>query len=189
MKTTKSLFTIVAVLFAATTFAQDFTTDLEKTTIIWEGKKVGGAHYGNIMLKEGNFTLKNNQITAGTFVIDMNSITNNDIESNEWRVKLIKHLKSDDFFGVATYPTAKLTVTKSSVFKANKATVNGELSIKGKNHPIEFEVTRKGNSYTALITVDRSKYDVRYGSKSFFDNLGDKVIDDEFTLNINLVVN
>jgi polyisoprenoid-binding protein YceI len=188
MKTIKTLFAIVAVLFATTTFAQDFKADATKTTIKWEGKKVGGAHDGNILLKEGSFSVNNNQITSGTFVIDMGSITNNDIESDEWRGKLIKHLKSDDFFGVETYPTATLKVTKSSKFKGNKSTVTGDLTIKGKTHPIEFEITKKEKSYSTLLTIDRSRYDVRYGSKSFFDNLGDKVIDDKFTLDIHLVV-
>lgn len=188
MKTIKLLFASVAILVATPTFSQNFSANISKSTIKWEAKKIGGAHDGHVKLKEGSFTVKNNQITSGNFVIDMNSITNDDIESDEYRGKLIGHLKSDDFFGVEKYPTAKLVVAKSGKFKNNVTTVTGDLTIKGKTLPIEFEVTKSGKTYTTKLTIDRAKYDIRYGSKSFFDNLGDKVIYDEFTLEISLVV-
>ncbi len=117
----------------------------------------------------------------------MASIKNSDIESDEYRAKLVGHLKSDDFFGVETYPTAKLVITEATAFKNDEATVKGKLTIKKDTHPTEFKVKKSGNAYTATIVVDRSKYDVRYGSSSFFDNLGDKVIYDDFTLNVNIV--
>lgn len=188
MKTIKLLLVVVAILLAAPTFSQEFNANTIKSTIKWEAKKVGGAHEGHVKLIEGSLTVKNNQITSGNFVIDMNSITNDDIESDEYREKLIGHLKSDDFFGVEKYPTAKLTITKSGKFKNHTATVTGDLTIKEKTFPIEFEVTESGKTYTTKLTIDRAKYNIRYGSKSFFDNLGDKVIYDEFTLEISLVV-
>ncbi|TLX74683.1 YceI family protein [Labilibacter sediminis] len=188
MKTISLLIAVVAIIFATPGNAQEFKANTAKSTIKWEGKKIGGAHDGHISLKEGTFTVKNNQITSGTFVIDMNSMTNDDIESDEYRGKLIGHLKSDDFFGVNKYPTAKLVITKSGKFKNNAATVTGDLTIKGKTLPIEFEVKRSNKTYISMLTIDRAKYDIRYGSKSFFDNLGDKVIYDDFTLEINLVV-
>ncbi len=188
MKTIKFLFAATALLVATTTFAQTHQVDASKTTIKWEGKKIGGAHDGNIKLKEGSFTIKGNKISEGTFVIDMNSITNRDIESDEYRGKIVVHLKSDDFFGVEKYPTAKLVVTSSGKFKDNMAKVTGDLTIKGKTHAIEFDVKKDGKNYTTMLTVNRTKYDIRYGSKSFFDNLGDKVIYDDFTLEINLSV-
>jgi polyisoprenoid-binding protein YceI len=102
---------------------------------------------------------------------------------------LVGHLKSDDFFGVEKYPTSNFIITQSSKFDENKATVTGVITIKGKSENISFDVERKNNEYSAKLDIDRSKFDVRYGSNSFFDNLGDKAIDDIFTLDIKLVLN
>ncbi len=188
MKTFKLIITAFIFLMATQTYAQVFKVNTDKSTIKWEGKKVGGAHDGHILIKEGSLTLKGNQLTEGDFLIDMKSITNTDIESDEYKNKLIGHLKSDDFFAVEKFPTAHLKITKSNPFNNNKAKLTGDLTIKGKTAPIEFEVIKDGNTYTTVLIVDRSKYDVRYGSKSFFDNLGDKVIYDEFTLEVKLLV-
>ncbi|SMO73100.1 Polyisoprenoid-binding protein YceI [Saccharicrinis carchari] len=187
MKKIKFVLAAFLILALSGVNAQSYNLDADNATIKWHGKKVTGEHDGEIQLKEGSFTVKDNRITAGTFIIDMKSITNNDIESDEYRNKLVNHLKSDDFFGVEKHPTAKLNITDSSPFSNNVAKVKGDLTIKGTTHPVEFEVTRNDNTYTTELTVDRSKYDVRYGSKSFFDNLGDKMIYDEFTLKVNIM--
>eukprot|EP01155_Anaeramoeba_flamelloides_P001181 Anaeramoba_flamelloidesa1054525_41.p2 GENE.a1054525_41~~a1054525_41.p2 ORF type:complete len:190 (+),score=22.11 a1054525_41:728-1297(+) len=187
MKTMKSLLVAVLVLVSGSMYAQDFTVNASKSTVKWEGKKIGGTHHGHIGIKEGKFSVKGDKLASGTFVIDMQSMTNDDLEDPGYNEKLIGHLKSDDFFSVTEYPTATLKITESTKFKSNKATVKGDLTIKGKTNPIEFEVTRQGNVFTGMLVVDRSKYDVRYGSKSFFDNLGDKVIYDDFTLDVKLV--
>ena len=79
-------------------------------------------------------------------------------------------------------------VTSTTEFKDGKAKITGDLTIKGKTESMSFDVVRNGNDYSTKIDVDRSKFDVRYGSDSFFDNLGDKVIADIFTLDIKLVV-
>jgi polyisoprenoid-binding protein YceI len=100
----------------------------------------------------------------------------------------VGHLKSDDFFSVEQYPTSSLVITGSSRFINDRATVTGRLTIKGKTEPVTFETTRKDGTYSASFGVDRSKFDVRYGSDSFFDNLGDKAIDNVFTLDIQLVM-
>ena len=187
MKTIHLLIAFMALLVASNTSAQLFEVDTNKSTVKWEGKKIGGAHDGHIKFKSGSFTLKDDQITEGSFVIDMNSMTNQDIESQEYKDKLIGHLKSDDFFGTEKYPTAKLIVTEASRFKDKAAKVKGNLTIKGNSNPIEFEIVKEGDSFKTVLTVDRAKYDIRYGSKSFFDSLGDKVIYDDFTLEVNVV--
>lgn len=164
--------------------AQNYTLNPSETNIEWKGEKVTGEHNGNIALKSGEFAIKNNKITSGTFVIDMASMTNLDIEDEGMRNKLMGHLKSDDFFGVETYPTAKLVVTKSTGFKNGEAEVTGDLTIKSNTHPITFKVKKEGNSFNANLTIDRTLYNVRYGSGKFFENLGDKTIYDDFTLKI-----
>lgn len=182
-------FLTLAILFTGLTlFAQKSTVNTEKSTVEWVGKKIGGQHNGNIKLKSGSLELKDGNIAGGEFVIDMNSMTCLDLEDEGYNQKLIGHLKSDDFFGVATYPTATFKVTKATPFKDGKAKVSGNITIKGKTEPISFDVVKKENTYSASIDVDRSKFDVRYGSTSFFDSLGDKAIDDIFNLNVKLVL-
>ncbi|PTN09945.1 YceI family protein [Mangrovibacterium marinum] len=188
MKTVKVILAAIALTVGLGAQAQTVNVDTAKSSISWLGKKVGGEHSGTIKLKSGELKLDGSAIAGGEFVVDMNSLACTDLTDAEWNGKLVGHLKSDDFFGVEKYPEAKLVITNKAAFSGDKATVTGDLTIKAATHPVSFVVTKNGNTYTAEITVDRSKYDVRYGSKSFFDNLGDKVIYDDFYLTVNLVV-
>jgi polyisoprenoid-binding protein YceI len=174
-------------IFVISANAQNVKVDVSKSELKWNGKKVTGEHHGKINLKEGSLTLTEKSISAGKFVIDMNSITVEDLPAGEMNNKLTGHLKSDDFFGVATYGEAILEINSSSPFVNGKATVKGKLTIKGITNPVEFDAILSGNVYTAVVTVDRSLYNVRYGSGKFFDNLGDKTIYDNFTLEVKLV--
>ena len=163
--------------------------NIQKSTLEWIGKKIGGQHNGKIQLNSGEIKLANNKIESGSFYIDMNTITCTDLKDDGYNQKLVGHLKSDDFFGVDKYPTANFKVTKSTSFKNGKATLTGNLTIKGITQKISFEVTKIKNVFTANLDIDRSKYNVRYGSNSFFDSLGDAAIDDIFKLNIKLITN
>ena len=184
----KQLFSLMVALFALalTTTAQTYQAIPSKSVLEWTGKKVTGEHHGKINLKEGTFTIDDNKVTNGKFVIDMTSITNSDLEG-EWNQKLIGHLKSDDFFGVENYPEAVLVLKGNSKLVNNKAKLKGDLTIKGITHPVEFEATQYENTFKASLTVDRTLYNVRYGSGKFFDNLGDKTIYDDFTLDVEIV--
>jgi len=188
MKTKNFALVVIILLSGNVLFAQAVEVNTKTSSIQWYGKKLGSTHEGNIQLKSGNFELENDQLVAGSFVADMTSITNTDLKNGEYNQKLTGHLKSDDFFGVEQFPTANFKLTQSSKFNDGKATVKGDITIKGKTESISFEVVRTGKEYTANVDIDRSKFDVRYGSNSFFDNLGDKAIDDIFTLAIKLVV-
>jgi len=187
MKTIKIMITAIAVLFTSIAIAQTYSVDSDNSVLKWTGKKVGGAHYGNIKIESGNFEVINGKFVSGTFNLDMTSISCTDLEDAGYNAKLVGHLKSDDFFGVNNYPTATLKILNSSEFTDGKAKVKADLTIKGKTQPIEFDVTQKGNNFAATITVDRSKFNVKYGSSSFFQGLGDKVIYDDFMLDVNLV--
>jgi polyisoprenoid-binding protein YceI len=188
MKKLTIVITAAFLLMGISSFAQDFKANASKSELKWNGKKVTGEHWGFINLKDGKLTLKNNKITSGEFTIDMNSISCKDLTDESWNQKLVGHLKSDDFFGVEKFPTAKLVITESGAFVKDEATVNGKLTIKGITHPVTFNAKKTGNTYVATITVDRSKYDVRYGSGKFFDNLGDNMIYDDFTIDVKLVL-
>lgn len=180
---------IILILTAQVLIAQKVEVDTKKSKIHWHGEKVLGEHEGYIQVKSGYFELNNDKIVAGNFIVDMTTITNTDLEDPDYNQKLVGHLKSDDFFGVEKYPTSEFVVKKSTKFSNGKATLTGDITIKGKTESLTFDVVRSGKEYAAKIEIDRSKFDVRYGSNSFFDNLGDKAIDDIFTLNIKLIVN
>ena len=182
------LLIIVLTLSGFGLFAQTQNINVEKSTINWTGKKIGGKHQGFIKITEGSLELKKDKIASGQFIINMTSITNTDLENETYNQKLVGHLKSDDFFGVEAFPTAIFKVTKSTKFADDKATLTGEVTIKGMTETISFEVTKTENSYTGKMEIDRSKFNVKYGSSSFFDSLGDKAIDDIFTLEIELFI-
>jgi polyisoprenoid-binding protein YceI len=183
--------TLLSVLFFLAAIAvngqEKLTASTEKTTLLWLGEKVTGQHTGTIMLKDGWLTMEENKIVSGEFNIDMTTIK--DAENNE---RLEGHLKSDDFFGVEKFPVSKLVLTGSDSFEKGSALVKGNLTIKGVTNPVEFRTViqkkEDGTWFYANIVVDRTKYNIRYGSGSFIDNLGDKAIYDEFKLKVNLLV-
>lgn len=186
---------LLAFALVATSFAkgskksESFKVDASKSSVNWLAKKVTGQHNGTITISNGTLSLANDKIVGGKFEIDMNTIINVDLQG-EWNTKLVGHLKSDDFFSVAKNPTAKLDITKVET-KDNNTIINGKLTIKGITQDISFpaSVSKKGNVVVAIATIriDRTKYDIKYGSKSFIEGIGDKAIDDEFELQVNLV--
>ena len=184
----KSTFLGLLLLAAVTANGQEkFTASAEKTTLLWLGEKVTGQHNGTITLKDGWLTMKDNKIVSGEFNIDMTTIS--DAEKN---ARLEGHLKSDDFFGVEKFPVSTLVITGSDSFEKGSAIVKGNLTIKGMTNPVEFKTVMQkkedGTWFYSNIVIDRTKYNVRYGSGSFIDNLGDKAIYDEFKLKVNLLV-
>ena len=185
---TKFLISIGIMATGSVLYAMKFDVNTEMSSLEWEGKKIGGKHNGYIQLQRGDLKIENDQIVGGSFVVDMTSITNADIKDEGTNQKLVGHLKSDDFFGVESFPTASFEVVQATKFENGTATLTGDITIKGKTERISFEVSKMESEYTADVVIDRSKFDVRYGSKSFFNNLGDRAIDDLFTLRIKLVV-
>lgn len=186
MKTIKLLAILLFVGFISLS-AQKSDVNLSKSSVKWTGNKIGGSHNGSVKIKSAYAIFKSNNIVGGEVVIDMATITNADLTDEGYNQKLVGHLKSDDFFGVEKFPTSSFKVEKASKFVNGKSTLSGVLTIKGTSQTVNVDLEQKGNIYTTQLKVDRSKFNVRYGSKSFFDNLGDKVIDDIFVLDIQLV--
>jgi len=180
-----TLILVLAVSFASFTAISEKTVNVENSKVTWKGYKVTGSHEGTIALKTGTLKFETNTLVGGEFSIDMASITNTDIKG-EYAQKLEGHLKSDDFFGVANHPTAGIVFTSVKTSGKNSYTVVADLTIKGKTSPVTFEISIYGSKATAALKVDRTKYDVKYGSSSFFDNLKDKAIYDEFDLVVDL---
>jgi polyisoprenoid-binding protein YceI len=177
--------TVILVAFIAFSFTSLETitkeVKIEKSKVTWKGYKVTGSHEGTIAIQSGTLKFEADVLVGGEFVIDMTSITNVDLQG-EYKDKLEGHLKSDDFFGVEKFPTATLVFKNVEVAGKNSYKVTGDLTIKGKTNPVTFDFSVYGSKANATLKIDRSKYDVKYGSSSFFDNLKDKVIYDEFDL-------
>ena len=155
---------------------------MSASLLAWKGTKPGGAHNGTVALKESTLVVENGEIKSGEFVVDMGSIKNLDIENAEYGAKLVGHLTSPDFFDIATYPTAKFVIT-STENEGGKVLVTGNLTIKDVTKSISIPATLTEENGVSIFksekfNIDRADFNVKYGSKKFFDNLKDKFIDD-----------
>ncbi|WP_264563730.1 YceI family protein [Flavobacterium sp. N3904] len=186
MKNLKSIaLAFVVALSTLAVTAQTKKVDVSKSTINWVGKKVTGQHSGTVAIKSGALVFKKNVLAGGTFTVDMTTLTSTDL-TGEYLGKLNGHLKSEDFFSTEKFPTSTL-VFKTIAAKGNDVyTVTADLTIKGKTNPVTFDITVKGDTATTAFKVDRTKYDIKYGSGSFFEGLGDKTIYDDFELTVSL---
>lgn len=187
MKNLKTLAIAILAFTTTTIVAQSKTINTAKSQVKWIGEKVTGQHEGTVDLSSGTLIMNKNKVVGGTFIINMPTITVTDITADQGKGKLEEHLKAEDFFNTANHKDAKL-VFKTITPKADQLyTVTADLTIKGITNPVTF--TLKANSTTASTTfkIDRTKYDIKYKSGSFFENLGDKAIYDDFTINVNLV--
>ncbi len=163
-----------------------YNIETAQSQITWTGREVStSSHYGTLDFVSGNFEISNGAIVNGEFIVDMTSINNQDMEGDS-KARLEGHLKSDDFFSVESYPTAAISINSSELISDGKWNVSADLSIKGFTHPVNFEMISSEDGWSANLVFDRSKYDVRFRSGSFFENLGDKLIYDDIELSINL---
>ena len=185
MKNLKTIaIALMLILGTTVSSAQTKKIDASKSKISWLGKKVTGQHEGTINIKEGNLVFAGKKLSGGTVTVDMTSLVSTDLKAGEGKEKLEGHLKSEDFFGTEKFPTSKIVFKKVAAKGKNIYTVSADLTIKEKTNPVTFEITVNGNTAKTTLKVDRTKFDIKYGSGSFFDNLGDKVISDEFELNV-----
>jgi len=190
----KNLIVATGLALTAMSFTEktvEYKVDAKKSNITWIGRKVTGEHTGNIHLATGTLLTDGKSVTGGSFEIDMNSITNTDMPDKGYQDKLIGHLKSDDFFSTDKFPKATFVIKKITSTAKDQYNLKGDLTIKGITHEVEFPAiivnADKLVTAKATIKVDRTKYDIKYGSGSFFENLGDKAIDNEFEMNVALV--
>jgi polyisoprenoid-binding protein YceI len=175
-----------------------YEIDPAKSSFNWTGKKVTGEHSGTITISSGKISSNKGLLNGGAFEIDMNSITDTDMDNPEYAAKLVKHLKSEDFFDVAKFPTASFKIKVWAPIKdAAKGAVNyyvkGDLTIKGVTKEITFPaiVNADENTVTAAadFNINRTDFDVKYGSSKFFPDIGNKMVYDEFNVKINFTAN
>ena len=186
MKNLRTITIALLVAFGTTVAtAQTKKVNAEKSTITWVAKKVTGEHTGTVNLKEGNLIFKAGKVAGGNFTVDMTSLTTTDL-SGDWKAKLDGHLKSEDFFGTEKNPTSTLVFKKIATKPNGVYTVTGDLTIKGITNPVTFDLAVNGDTASTKLTIDRTKYGIKYNSKSFFDSIGDKAIYDDFELTVTL---
>lgn len=187
-KTQVLLLALLAISSTLVGFVQDdvvheYKARTDKTDLQWIGRKIGGEHTGTVGLKSGSFTVKNDLITSGTFVIDMTTIAVTDSDSK----KLLNHIKGPDFFNVDKYKESKLVITGSTKSGEDMLNVTANLTILDKTNPITFSAHQIGKTehfllYSSTIKIDRTKWGIVYRSSA----VEDAFIDDVFDLKIRL---
>lgn len=169
--------------------------DTKNSNIAWVGKKIAGQHNGSLSLSDGKVIVSNQKLAGGEFTIDLNSLSCEDLTDEGYNKKLIGVIKSKDFFDIINFPTATVKINKVEKYTAteDKYKVIADVTIKGITNPVTFNAffSAKDNKYSgnAAIVIDRTKWDIKYGSASFFDNIGDRAIKDEIELNVSLKTN
>jgi polyisoprenoid-binding protein YceI len=191
MKLITTLILSLAAVFSLTENPAPATVNKAESQIRWEASKVTGTHWGYVPIKNANLDVAGGKITGGSFDMDMVNLTVEDLKEEPSKGNLTKHLKSDDFFSVEKFNTSSFKITEAKSSNGTDYTISGTLTIKGISQPISFpaKVTMAGGKMTATgqITFDRTKYDIKFRSGNFFENLGDRMIYDEVKLDVKLV--
>tara|TARA_B100000902_G_scaffold396832_1_gene458890 strand:+ start:1571 stop:2152 length:582 start_codon:yes stop_codon:yes gene_type:complete len=162
----------------------------ESSKIRWKGSKISESHDGIVNIKQGKLILEHGRLVGGGFVIDMNTISTQDM-SDKGNNKLNSHLRNEDFFDVENFPTSKLLIKSTKSISKDVYRITADLTIKGITNSIVFdtEIKISGIEYlaTAKIKIDRTKWDIKYKSGSIFADLGDKAILDEIEFDVMLL--
>lgn len=191
MKIISSLLVLLIASWSILTSNAPVTINKTESTVTWHASKVTGSHYGKVPLSDGKLDYSNGKITGGSFEMDMSNLTVEDLTDASSNQKLTGHLKSDDFFSVAKFPKAMMNITNVKTTDGKTYEITANLTIKGVTTPVTFPATLtmvNGKMVTtAEIKFDRTKYDIKYRSGSYFEDLADKLIYDEVKLDVKLV--
>lgn len=181
---------------AAPAAAKVYKLQPQLSTLGWEGKAVTHGHEGTMQFTGGELTGNGNQLTGGTVVVNMKTMKATDIKDADSQAKFVGHMAGDDFFAAEKYPTAtfkivSVTPIKGAAADANNATIAGDMTIRDVTQRVSFPakvgVKNGVAAASGTLTIDRTKFGLKYGSKTFFDSIGDKAINDEFTLSFNVI--
>ena len=168
-----------------------YTIDTASSTLKWTAEKLVGKHNGTINIKSGKIEIEDGKLLSGNFEVDMRTIDNTDIPSEEMKNKLVAHLKSADFFDIENHATATFKATSAENTGGTSYNITGDLTIKGITKPVSFaaEIKEDEDQVNAIATikVDRTEYDIKFLSGKFFKDLGDKLVKDIFFIDLNLV--
>jgi polyisoprenoid-binding protein YceI len=168
---------------------ETYNADINESIVEWAASRTGKTHNGSVNIKDGMLTFENGQLIGGDFTLNMTSIKVLDIPaSSKMNTKLVDHLNSSDFFSIENHPTGKFMITGSES-QNGKTLVKGNLTIKDISHDVSFLATIKNAGDAVEMTsdefsIDRTKWDVKFRSGKFFDNLKDKLIYDDITISV-----
>jgi len=192
MKRIAILFSAFFMLTAFTTHVDRYSADVSKSKLVWKAEKVTGGHDGHVSLKRGSVTMDHGKIASANFVVDMTTITNDDIKSEKYSDKLVEHLKSEDFFFVKKHPEVSFEMMRATDLGNGKFDVFGTLTIKDIQGVIAFPMELKESKSELIVSgsfsFDRNKYKIIYNSGSFFENLGDKAINNDVVVDFLIVL-
>jgi len=191
MKFIASLIILLTSVFTFVDSPVPATVSISESTLTWKATKVTGEHFGKVPLADAKLDYANGKITGGSFEMDMTSLTVEDITDAGSNKKLTDHLKSDDFFSVAKFNKSTFVIKQAKTSNGKDYEITGDLTIKGITSPVTFpakvDVAGKSVTATGTITFDRTKFDIKYRSGNYFENLADKLIYDDVTLDVKLV--
>lgn len=192
----KKIAIFLSALFLLTAFTvhiDKYSANVSKSVLIWKAEKITGGHNGYVSLKSGSVSMDHGKIAGANFVVDMSTITNEDIKSEKYSNKLVEHLKSEDFFFVKKYPEVSFDMIKATPLGNDKFDVFGTLTVKGIkgviSFPLELKQSKSELVAKGTFTFDRTKFDIIYNSGSFFENLGDRAINNEVVVDFEIVLN
>lgn len=171
-----------------------YRIDVEKSRLEWIGRNLNNRHYGRIAIQEGELVIQGGRVPAGKITVDMNSISNLDLQDPNWHDLLLRHLKSEDFFAVERFPTASFRLTGWETGEmvspeAPHGIFSGELTIRDVTRPISFPAivapqADGGIKAHAAFDIDRTFWDVCYGSGKLFERLGMHLVHDIISLEL-----
>jgi polyisoprenoid-binding protein YceI len=191
MKSVIAIILSLAVFFPTEKNTAPATVNKSESSVMWKAAKVTGEHWGYVPIADATLDYSNGKITGGSFEMDMVNLTVEDLTDPKSKGNLTNHLKSDDFFSVEKFNTASFKITDAKSSNGKDYVISGNLTIKGISQPISFpaKVSTSGNKLTAEgdITFDRTKFDIKFRSGNYFENLADKLIYDDVNLKVKLV--
>jgi len=191
MKIFTSIIFLLATSWSLLTFAPPVTVDKTESSVTWHASKVTGSHFGNVPISDAKLDYNDGKITGGSFEMDMSNLTVEDLEDATSNKNLTNHLKSDDFFSVEKFPKASMKITNVKSVDGKTYEITSDLTIKGITAPVTFPATLaivNGKMVTtAEIKFDRTVYDIKFRSGSYFEDLADKLIYDEVKLEVKLI--
>jgi rhodanese-related sulfurtransferase/polyisoprenoid-binding protein YceI len=173
-----------------------YRVDTDQSIIEWIGRNANTRHFGTIAIRSGAVTVKDGGI-SGVFEIDMNSIKNTNLEGNELQPVLISHLNSDDFFFTKVFPAARFSFSGAKIaevpfLSSPNCQINGTLELRGIKADQQFKatVTRtadNGLTAEAHFDIDRTNWNIIYGSTRFFEHLGMHLVFDLISIQVRIV--
>jgi polyisoprenoid-binding protein YceI len=191
MKLITTIILVLGSVFTLTDSSAPATVNKTESQVIWKASKVTGSHWGYVPIADAQLDYSNGKITGGSFIMDMVNLTVEDLTDEKSKGNLTNHLKSDDFFSVEKFNKSTFKITDVKTSNGTDYTISGNLTIKGISNPVSFPATVSvaGNQLTATgkITFDRTKFDIKYRSGSYFENLADQLIYDEVSLDVKLI--